>query len=203
MLLADACWNAAVDGIRPYFFLYASRVLGTSVAQTSLGLMLLVAGLGGGSFVMGRLGDRFDRMRLLRVSSVVLALAFGAGFFARSVPVALGVATLAGLGAAAIMTLPYPLFAGMMGDQAAGENTGLYVVSVTAGRIAAPLIVGAVIDLGALAWPSTHGYPFMWLVSAAFSVGGYLCVRRSAHHRDRAADRTPDWEDRTAARSRS
>ena len=41
LLGADAFWNASVDGIRPYFFLYARRVLGTSVSQTSFGLVLL------------------------------------------------------------------------------------------------------------------------------------------------------------------
>ena len=108
LLGADACWNAAVDGIRPYFFLYARRVLGTSIPETSLGLLLLVSGLGVGSWVVGRLGDRFNRMRLLQLSSAALTLAFAAGFLARSVPVALAVAAAAGLAAAAIMTLPYP-----------------------------------------------------------------------------------------------
>jgi MFS family permease len=178
LLAADACWNASVDGIRPYFFLYARRVLGTSVAQTSLGLVLLVTGLGVGSWVVGRLGDRYDRLRILELASIGLALAFAAGFFARSIPVALAVAAGAGLAAAAVMALPYPLYAAMVGDKATGENTGLYVVSVTVGRVGAPLLVGGAVDLAARWMPRSNGYPVMWLLSAALAAGGWLCVRR-------------------------
>jgi MFS family permease len=185
ILAADACWNAAVDGIRPYFFLYADKVLGTTVAETSIGLTLLVGGLALGSWLVGRLGDRRDRLRLLELSSLALAGAFAVGFFARSVPVTLAVAAAAGLAAAAIMTLPYPLFAAAMGEghDANGENTGMYAMSATIGRVVAPLLVGAVIDLGARFAPRTGGYPFMWLVSAALAAGGYLCVRRAARLR--------------------
>ena len=47
----------------------------------------------------------------------------------------------------------------MMGEMTTGENAGLYVVSVTAGRIVSPLLVGGAIDLGARLLPATHGYP--------------------------------------------
>jgi MFS family permease len=180
LLAADAFWNASVDGIRPYFFLYARRVLGTTVSQTSLGLVLLVTGLGAGSWVVGRLGDRHDRLRILEISSIALALAFAAGFLARSVPLALAVAAIAGVAAAAIMTLPYPLYAAMVGDQATGENTGLYVISVTIGRVGAPLLVGGAIDIAARWMPRSNGYPVMWLLSAALAAGGWLCVRRAS-----------------------
>jgi MFS family permease len=198
LLAADAFWNASVDGIRPYFFLYARRVLGTTVAQTSLGLVLLVTGLGVGSWLAGRLGDRYDRLRILEISSAALTLAFALGFLARSVPVALAVAAAAGLAAAGIMALPYPLYATMMGDRATGEHTGLYVVSVTIGRVAAPLLVGGAIDVAARWMPRSKGYPVMWLLSAAFAAGGWLCVRRSwrAAHPSRSGEAWTDWSRR-------
>ena len=204
LLCADAFWNASVDGIRPYFFLYARRVLGTSVSQTSFGLVLLVTGLGVGSWVIGRLGDRYDRLRILEIASLALTLAFAAGFLARSVVVALAVATAAGAAAAAIMALPYPLYAAMVGDRATGENTGLYVVSVTVGRVGAPLLVGAAVDVAARWMPRTQGYPAMWLVSAALAAGGWLCVRRSSRlsrSPRRAAKAPRDWEGRAAQRT--
>ena len=178
LLAADAFWNASVDGIRPYFFLYARQVLGTTVSQTSLGLLLLVTGLGVGSWAVGGLGDRYDRLRILEIASVALTLAFAAGFLARSIAVALAVATAAGLAAAAIMALPYPLYATMVGDEATGGNTGLYVVSVTIGRVGAPLLVGGAVDVAARWMPRSNGYPVMWLLSAALAAGGWLCVRR-------------------------
>jgi MFS family permease len=187
LLVADAFWNASVDGIRPYFFLYARRVLGTTAAQTSLGLLLLLAGVGAGSSVIGLLGDRYDRARILEVSSLALALAFAAGVLAQSIPVALALAAFAGVAAAAIMTLPYPLYAALVGGEAAGEQTGIFVVSVAAGRIFSPLLVGAVVDLAARWMPSQGGYPAMWGVSAALAMGGWLALRRSGREARRAA----------------
>jgi MFS family permease len=179
LLGADACWNASVDGIRPYCFLYAQRVLGTTVSQTSLGLALLVGSLAAGSWVVGRLGDRRDPARILELSSAALVLAFVAGFLVRDVRAALALAAVAGVSASAIMTLPYPLYSRLVGDAAAGEYTGIYVVSVTVGRIASPVLVGGAIDVSSRWLPRTGGYPVMWLVSAALAAGGWACIRRS------------------------
>jgi len=192
LLAADACWNASVDGIRPYFYLYAKNVLGTTVRQTSIGLLLLVIGLAGGSWFVGRLGDRYDRMRLLQAASLGLAIAFALGFTVRSIPVSLLIAGAAGLAASAIMTLPLPLYANLVGDQSSGENTGLYVVSVTIGRVCSPLLVGGAVDLSSRFMPQTHGYPVMWLVSCALALAGWRCVRISAHAvRERARIGSP------------
>ncbi|MDX1674920.1 MAG: MFS transporter, partial [Longimicrobiales bacterium] len=49
MLLGNALWSSGVDGIRPYIFLFATVVLGINVAQTSLLLVVIVAGLGIGA----------------------------------------------------------------------------------------------------------------------------------------------------------
>ncbi len=179
LLVADACWNASVDGIRPYLFLYAQRTLGIDVPQTSVGLGVLVTALGVASWYVGRLGDRSDRHRVLEVSSVIMAVAFVAGFFARGAALAVAVAAVGGAAAAAIMTLPFPLFSSLMGGRATGESTGIYEVSVTVGRVVAPLLVGAVIDLASRAGWAGGGYPAMWLVSAALAAAGGWCVRRS------------------------
>ncbi len=179
LLLAEALWNAAIDGIRPYLFLYTKNVLGASVAETSLGLALLVGGLAVGSVAAGRLADRYGRARMLAIGSGLLAAGMAAGFFARSFPVALAVLAVAGLGAATELALPYPLFAELMGEETGGEHTGIYVVSYSLGRILAPLLVGGAVDLGARAMPRTHGYPFMWLVAALFAAGGWGALQWS------------------------
>ncbi len=183
LLVADALWNASVDGIRPYFFLYARHALGIEVSRTSLGLALLVASLAAGSWVVGRLGDRLDRHRLLVVSSAILALAFAGGFVARHVAGVLAIAAIAGAAAAAIMTLPFPLFTSLVGDHAAGENTGIYEVSVTVGRVASPLLVGGAIQAAARWGVRGDGYPAMWLVVSALAAGGGACAWRSARAR--------------------
>ncbi len=198
LLLADAFWNAAFDGVRPYVFLYARQVLGTDVWQTSLGLVLLVTGLGAGSWLVGGLADRRGRARVLEVSSAAMAAALALGFLARSVPVALVIAAVAGVAAAGVMALPYPLYASLMGDEARGEQTGIFVTSVTIGRIAAPILVGGAVDVASRWMPRSHGYPAMWLVAGLLAACGSACIRRSArlerprhrlHHRDPAAAR--------------
>lgn len=142
---------------------------------------MLVFCLGSGSWIVGHLGDRYDRMRLLQHASLALAIAFGVGFLVRGIGLALLVAAAAGLAASAIMTLPLPLYANLVGDQSSGENTGLYVVSVTIGRVFSPLLVGGAVDAVARFMPRTHGYPVMWLVSASLALAGWRCVHLSGH----------------------
>ncbi len=190
LLGANALFDAAVDAIRPYVFLYARRVLGTTVWQTSMGLLLLVAGLGVGSYIIGHLGDRYDRVRILEFSVAALALAFVAGYFARSIPVALAVGAAAGIGAAGVMALPYPVYAKLVGEEATGENTGIYVVAVSFGRILAPLLAGGVVDIAAR-WDTRYrGYPAMWLVAAFLAGLGWLALRRSARFSRRRGRRS-------------
>jgi maltose/moltooligosaccharide transporter len=189
LLVANAFWNASVDGIRPYFFLYAGYVLGATIAQTSLLAILLVAAVAVGSLLVGQLADRVDRVRLLLWGSGILALVMGGGFLARSVPVILAVIAVAGLGAAVLVAVPYPLFARVMGERAAGEDTGIYVVSESLGRIAAPLLVGGAIDVAARWMPQHRGYPIMWPAAGLLAGLGWLALWRSARS-------SPGWRPR-------
>jgi len=184
-LLANALWSGAVDGIRPYFFLFASAVIGLSVAQTSMGLSILVASIGVGAAVVGRLGDRYGPGPVLRTALAGLTFAMMCGFFLRSPAPTLGLLVVAGLAAAAVVTLPYPLFANMMEGRNMGQNTGLFVLSVSAGRMLAPVLVGGIIDLGERLEPATRGYPFMWVAAALFAGGAWLVLGSSLRHQER------------------
>jgi MFS family permease len=179
LLLANSLWSAAIDGVRPYVFLYASEVLGANVASASFGMLFLVAGLAIGSLAAGRLGDRFPRTRVLSIGTAVMSVAMLAGFFARDVPVAIGVMVFASAGAATMMTLPYPAFASIMGERTAGEYTGLFVVGIGLGRILSPMLVGGAVDWGARWLPEQKGYPFMWLVAGGLASLGWLALRKS------------------------
>ena len=185
LLLANSLWSAAIDGVRPYVFLYASDVLGVNVASASFGMLFLVGGLALGSLAAGRLGDRFSRTRVLSIGTAVMSLAMLAGFFARDVPTAIGVMVFASAGAATMMTLPFPAFAAVMGggggagERTAGEYTGLFVVGIGLGRILSPMLVGAAVDLGARWLPAQKGYPFMWLVAGGLASLGWLALRQS------------------------
>jgi len=142
-------------------------------------LVVLVAGLGIGAVAIGHLGDRYGRAWLLQAGSLVTGLAMTAGIAVRDVPGALLLLLASGVGAATLVALPYPLFAGIAGERSIGRYTGLYVLTLGLGRIIAPMIVGAGIDLGARLYPATEGYPLMWPVAGALALAGSAMLRRS------------------------
>ena len=179
LLIANALWNGAIDGVRPYVFLFAMVVLNMSVPSTSLGMIALVVTLAAASAVFGKLGDGGDRLRLLEIGSLMVVAALTAGYFVRAPIPALVITVLAGAGAGALMTLPYALFAQHMGTQSTGEYSGFFVASVSAGRLAAPMFVGAAVDLGARVLPEQKGYPFMWPMAAALALAGSLALLRA------------------------
>lgn len=184
-LLANALWTGSVDGIRPFIFLYAVAVLGISVAQTSLVLLLVVAGLGIGAVVLGRLGDRYGHHSLLEVGGTILGVTMMAGFFVRGLWGAVGLLVVSGLGAATLIALPYPLFASLIDEEGVGRDTGLYILTLGFGRIIAPLTVGLAVDLAVPLFPELRGYPAMWPIAGLFAILGVLALRRSMRYADR------------------
>ena len=176
-LLGNALWTGAVDGIRPYIFLFAVTVLGLSVAESSAAMVVLVLGLGVGAVVLGRVSDRHDRSRLLMIGVVATGVALVPGVFLRDISTVLPVLVVAGLGAAAVLALPFPLYADLVGGEAMGSHTGLYVASLGAGRMLAPLLVGAAIDASA-GWVGDEGYPIMWPAAGALMLLGAASLAR-------------------------
>lgn len=178
-LAGNALWTGAVDGVRPYFFIFATTVVGITIARASIILSLLVVGFALGSAVLGWASDRMDRGRLLEVGLWLTAAAMFAGTFARSVGAVIGLLLFAGIGAAALMALPYPLFASLVEEGAMGQHTGFYVVSLGVGRMFAPILIGAVIDIGANFMPQEQGYPLMWPVAGLLMALSAFALKRS------------------------
>ncbi|HEX7050600.1 MAG TPA: MFS transporter [Longimicrobiales bacterium] len=183
LLLANALWTGAVDGIRPYVFLFAVIVLGIDTAETSLVLLLLVTGIGIGSVLLGRLGDRYGHARLLAGGALLTGIVMLSGVFVRELGGAVALLLTSGLGAAALIALPFPLFAGMVGRGAVGRYTGLYIVSLGIARIVAPVLVGAAIDLGARRFPELGGFPLMWPVAGIMALLGVAALHSAMRAR--------------------
>ena len=178
-LIANALWTGAVDGVRPYIFLFAVVVLGISVAEAALVLGWLLVGLAAGAVLIGRLGNRVGRVRVLVLAAFVTGVTMGLGVLVRDVPSAIVVLAVAGLAAAAFIALPFPVFASLATDGAAGRQTALYIVSLGFARIGAPILVGAAIDLGARWFPNFRGYPMMWPVAGALVLASVPALLRS------------------------
>lgn len=178
-LVANALWTGAVDGIRPYIFLFAVAVLAIDTAETSAMLLLLVGGIGIGSVLLGRLGDRFGRVPLLAGGALLTAVAMLLGVLVRELDGAVALLLASGLGAAALIALPYPVFAALVGNRAIGRYTGLYILSLGLARVAAPVMVGIAIDLGRPLFPEYDGYPFMWPVAGLMALLGAMLLWRA------------------------
>jgi MFS family permease len=178
-LLVNAFWNAAIDGVRPYLFIFATIVIGVTVAQASLLLIPVALALMAGSIFYAWADRRYDRGKLVEIGALITMISMVVGIFMRNVPVALFGLVIGGFGMAAIVTLGYPLFANLMGEESAGQFTGLFVVSVGLGRIVAPMIIGAAVDLGRPLFPEVKGYPMMWMVASLFMILTMITLRRA------------------------
>jgi MFS family permease len=192
MLVANSLWSSGVDGIRPYIFLFAAVVLGINVAETSLLLVVIVAGLGIGAVILGNLGDRYGHAKLLTVGAAVTGFAMLGGIFVREVSGAVALLLFAGLGAATLISLPYPLYARLIGARGVGRDTGLYIVTMGFGRIVAPVVIGAAIDLARPMMPETRGYPIMWPIAGGLTLLGILALARAMVHANRRDEATAD-----------
>ena len=176
LLVADAFWSGGLDGLRPYIFAYSRTVLGLSIVRTSLILGVLVGCIALGSVIFGWLGDKVARGKLLLIGSGVLAVALMGGTFVPNVAWAAVALGAGGLGVAACITLGYPLFAELVGEKRLGEYTGLWMFSVGFGHILAPMLTGAVIDVGSHFMRRTKGYPLMWTTASVLTIIGWLCL---------------------------
>jgi MFS transporter, DHA1 family, multidrug resistance protein len=176
-LAANVLWNGGTEGIRPYLFLFATTVLGIAIHTASLAMLAFLAAAVVGSIFVGRLGDRYGRHRVLFAGALLTGLAMLPGIFVRDLLWLMLLLVPAGFGAAALVSLPYPVFAAVAGEEDLGRTTGSFYVSVGAARLIAPLIVGAAIDAARAFMPEQEGYPIMWPVAGALVLAGAGVMR--------------------------
>jgi maltose/moltooligosaccharide transporter len=178
-LIANVLWNGGTEGIRPYLFLFATIVLGIAVHTASLAMLAFLGAAAIGSVIVGRIGDSVGRTRVLLIGAIITGLAMLPGLFVRDLVWLIVLLVPAGLGAAALVALPYPVFAGLTDDSDVGRSTGTFYMSVGLARMIAPLIVGAAIDRAASWLPDFQGYPVMWPVAGTMVLLGAVMLRFS------------------------
>lgn len=184
-LIANALWSGAIDGIRPFIFLYAIGVFAVSMTQVSMGLVVLVVTLALGSVVLGALSDRYSRSQLMLVTTLIGGVAMSSGLIVRDAWLILAILVVAGLAMSSIIAIGYPLFASFVGQKAPGIYTGLFVMSTGLGRIVAPVLVGAAIDVGKLIYPAERGLPMMWAVAGLLMMAGTAALQHGVREHER------------------
>jgi MFS family permease len=178
-LIANVLWNAGTEGIRPYLFLFATVVLGVAVQEASLAMLGFLVAAGIGSVLAGRFGDGIGRPRMLVIGALLAGVTMLFGFFVRDLLTLVLLLVPAGIGAAALVSLPYPVFESVVDEDDVGRSTGAFYMSVGVARIGAPLLVGAAIDLAATWMPEQQGYPIMWPVAGTLILLGALLLQRT------------------------
>jgi maltose/moltooligosaccharide transporter len=176
-LLANVLWNSGVEGIRPFIFLFAAVSLGIAIETASLAMFGFLGAAAVGSVLVGWLGDRWGRRRTLILGAILTGTAMLPGLVVRDLAALILLLIPAGLGAAALVALPYPVFESMVDDRDVGRSTGAFYTSVGVARILAPLLVGAAIDLARSWIPGTGGYPVIWPLCGTLILLGALTMR--------------------------
>ena len=178
-LVANALWETALSALKAFVILYLTIGLKYKLTTASLVIggvafvILIAAG------VVGKLGDRFGRIRVARIALI----AYGVGFIVPAVtttkPLIAAAIPFIAFGGGAVMTLAYAILMPLMPEDEHGLLTGFYSVSRGLGIIAGPILAGVVISLTSSGlFKATHGFQAVWIICAASALLSLLFLRK-------------------------
>lgn len=178
-LIANALWETVLAALKAFVILYLTIGLKYKLTTASLVIggvafvILIAAG------VVGKLGDRFGRIRVARIALI----AYGVGFIVPAVtttkPLIAAAIPFIAFGGGAVMTLAYAILMPLMPEDEHGLLTGFYSVSRGLGIIAGPILAGVVISLTSSGvFKATHGFQAVWIICAAAALLSLLFLRK-------------------------
>jgi MFS family permease len=179
---ANALWETTLSALKAFILLYLTLGLGYGLRTASLfiGGVALVILLGAAG--SGKLGDRFGRIRVVRIALV----GYGAGFLVlvltTSRPLMGAAIPFIALGGGTVMTMAYALLMPLMPKDEHGALTGFYSLSRGVGIVLGPILAGALIWITRHGvFKATNGFQAMWIVCAAATFGSLIFLRRMAN----------------------
>jgi MFS transporter, UMF1 family len=145
-IFASFLYQDAIGTIVSFMALYAVKAMGFAKgAETTLFLVLTIPAIGG-SYIAGRLVDRFGARRTIILSIVSWIVLLTAMILAPSQPAFWAVGLFIGLIFGAVPTAERPLLLSLVPEAEAGRFFSLLLLSSRAAAIAGPLIWGLTVD---------------------------------------------------------
>jgi MFS family permease len=160
-LAANALWEFALAALKTFVVLYVTETLGFSLAGSSGVIAAAALIVLAGAVVSGPLGDRYGRVRVMRLSLALYGFGLLVPFATTATAPLLVAVPLIAFGGGVTMSLPYAMLIPMMPAGAHGAVTGLYSLSRGLGISLGPLIGGVAIEAAG------ENYRWVWLVCAA------------------------------------
>lgn len=176
LLMANSLWELSLNALRT--FVVAFFTIGLDRSPTFVSLVLGVVAVTAlvAAPVSGILADRIGEIRLLRWALPVYAIGLLAPALSQATWVVIAV-PIAGFAAVAVMTLPFSVLMGYLGDEQEGA-TGAFGLSRGVGLLLGPLLAGAAIGLTDDVFTDTKGYAAVFLVCSAAITASVFLVRR-------------------------
>jgi Na+/melibiose symporter-like transporter len=175
---ANALWEMALSALKAFVILYLTIGLNYPLATSSLiiGGVAFVILIGAG--VSGKLGDRYGRIRVVRIALVLYAVGFLVPLLTTSRPVLAAAMPLIALGGGTVMTMAYAILMPLMPEDQHGALTGFYSMSRGVGIVSGPILAGVAISVLPGVFPGTKGFQAMWIICAAATFGSLAFLRR-------------------------
>lgn len=177
--VANALWEMALAGLKAFVVLYLTIGLRYKLTTASLmiGGVALVILIGAGA--TGKAGDKWGRIRVVKLALWGYGLGFLVLVFTTSRPLLAAAVPLIAIGGGAVMTMAYAILMPLMPEAEHGALTGFYSMSRGVGITIGPILAGILISVtGSGLFTGTEGFQAMWIVCAGAALTSIVFVRR-------------------------
>ena len=177
--IANALWEMVLSALKAFVVLYLTIGLHYKLTTASLmiGGVALVILIGAGA--TGKAGDRFGRIRVVRIALWGYAAGFVVLIFTTSRPLMAAALPFIAIGGGAIMTMAYAILMPLMPEDEHGALTGFYSLSRGVGITSGPILAGVLIWVTRNGpFTATHGFQAMWIVCAGGALASLLFLRK-------------------------
>jgi UMF1 family MFS transporter len=185
-ILASFLYQDAIGTIVSFMALYAVKAMGFAKgAETTLFLVLTIPAIFG-SYIAGRLVDRFGAKRTLVVAIVSWIVLLVAMILTPTQQTFWVVGLFIGLIFGAVPTAERPMLLSLIPEAEAGRFFSLMLLSSRAAAVAGPLIWGLTVDGLEPTWGTGFAYRAAVVTVALMFAASLLLMRLVPDHRQRA-----------------